>query len=410
MKSLVFLFSCLFFPLVSVCQMTFTSGQLTQTQNFNSMGSSSSATLPSGFRVSTGTIYSAGTTATTAAAGTSGSGVLTGSSSGGTYNFANGINASSTDRSPGFLNSGSFTSPRSIMLQMTNSTGSTITGLNISFNYEKSRSGSRDWSFTFFHGPNGSGWTAETAGNQSYAADANNNVIFNPPASTPKSFSITGLNIANGASYYLRWTLTGNGGSTNGQALSIDDVSITAVLEALPVTLLSFTNSLNKENHELSWTYESPENFDFFNIEHSRDAKNFTSIGKIRDGENLSGKFAAHFTHIKPESGLHYYRLKMVDMDGSFQYSNVIQGRIEAIQSVRPLSTFISSEGFVISVEKSLRSLELRLVDQLGRTIFQSVQSAEAGIFNISVSNLVSGLYFLQVNADGVMETYKLIK
>ncbi|MBK7428574.1 MAG: T9SS type A sorting domain-containing protein, partial [Saprospiraceae bacterium] len=55
-------------------------------------------------------------------------------------------------------------------------------------------------------------------------------------------------------------------------------------------------------------------------------------------------------------------------------------------------------------------SLELRLVDQLGRTIYHSTQAAEAGIINIPVSNLGSGVYFLQVNADGVMETHKLVR
>lgn len=410
MKLLVSILLFTALPMVLWSQMTFSPVQLTQAQNFNTMGSSATATLPTGFRVSNGTTFSAGTTATTHAAGTSGTGTLNGSSTGGTYNFANGVSSSSTDRSLGFLNSGSFTSPRSIMLQIKNETGANITELIISFNYEKSRSGSRDWSFTFFHGPSGSGWTAATGGNQNFTADANNTVIFNPPTSTPKSFTITGLNIANGASYYLRWTLTGNGGSTNGQALSIDDVSITAVLEALPVTLLSFNTVSNKENQVLSWTYESPENFSYFDIEHSRDAKNFTSIGKVLEGENISGKFTANFTHINPGSGFHYYRLKMLDLNGSFKYSQVIQCKIESISFIRPLSTFISSEGLSISVERSVRLLELTLVDQLGRRVYHSKQPAEKGFLNIPITHLNQELYYLQINADGEINTYKLIR
>ncbi len=223
----------------------------------------------------------------------------------------------------------------------------------------------------------------------------------NVPSSTTITFRLvlwggTGA----GGPWYFNQLQTGNDLIINGSVVSAP----------LPVTLLSFSNSIKSEDQILTWTYESPENFDYFDIEHSRDARSFTSIGKVREGENVSGKYSADFTHHRPAAGIHYYRLKMVDLDGSYEYSNVIQGRIEAIQSVRLLSTFISSDGFDISVEKSLRSLELRLVDQLGRTVYQSVQSAEAGIFNISVSNLTSGIYFLQVNADGVMETYKLVK
>lgn len=198
-------------------------------QNFDGIGSSGTAALPTGWRVSGGTTYSAGTTATTLAAGTTGTGALTGSSAGGVYNFANGITASSTDRAIGFLTSGGFTSPRSLMVQLTNNTGATITALTIGFNYEKYRSGSNanGCVWTFFHGSDGTTWTGASAGDQTYPADANNTTISNPPGQTAKSVSLTGLSIANGASYYLRWTYT-VAGNTSAQGIGVDDVSITA--------------------------------------------------------------------------------------------------------------------------------------------------------------------------------------
>ncbi|MBL7951114.1 MAG: lamin tail domain-containing protein [Flavobacteriales bacterium] len=208
------------------------------TQNFNAMGSSGTAALPAGFRI--GTEWGAGTTATTQAAGTSGTGVLTGSNSGGAYNFANGVTASSTERAVGFLNSGSYTTPRSIILRIDNNTGATVTALTVAFDYEKYRSGSRAWTWNFFHGGTSTASTAATAGDESYAADANNTVIFNPPTAVSKSVSLTGLAIPNGGSYYLRWALTGNGGSSNGQALGIDNVSITVPPPTLPAPVATF--------------------------------------------------------------------------------------------------------------------------------------------------------------------------
>lgn len=202
------------------------------TENFNSMGSSGTATLPSGFRL--GTNWATGTAATTLAYGTSGAGIVTGTSSGGVINWANGVTASSTDRSLGFLTTGSFTNPTSIVYAFTNNTGSTVTSLSLSWSYEKLRSGTRAFDWTFFHGSSSSPATAASAGNQSYAADANNTVIFNPPSSIAKSVSITGLSIASGATYYLRWTYAGVGGSSNAQGLAIDDFSITALGATAP--------------------------------------------------------------------------------------------------------------------------------------------------------------------------------
>lgn len=161
------------------------------TQNFDGLGASAAATLPSGFKI--GTDWSTGSTNTTEAYGTAGLGVVTGTSFGGAINWANGITASAIDRSFGFLSSTGYTSPRSIIYAFINNTGSTVTSLDIVFDYEKSRSGSRAFDWTFFHGNTSTAATAATAGNQAYAADANNTVISNPPLTLSKSFTISGL-------------------------------------------------------------------------------------------------------------------------------------------------------------------------------------------------------------------------
>lgn len=212
---------------ISFAQLTINNLNTANTENFNGMGSSATATLPTGFRVNTSSNWDTGTSATTQAAGTSGTGALTGTSAGGIYNFANGVTASSTDRALGFLTTGSFSSPRNILFAFTNNTGSTVTEIDLAWVYEKYRSGTRAFDWTFFHGATAINVnTAEASGNQSYAADGANAVV-NPPTSISKSFTITGLNITNGTTYYLSWAYTGVGASTNAQGLAIDDFSIT---------------------------------------------------------------------------------------------------------------------------------------------------------------------------------------
>ncbi|HRH70686.1 MAG TPA: hypothetical protein PLB89_14380, partial [Flavobacteriales bacterium] len=202
------------------------------TQNFNGMGTTATttttSTLPAGFKVSGSGDWSTGATTVSLAGGTSGSGVFASGSTGGAYNMANGVIASSTDRSLGFLTSGSFTSPRSIVLKLHNGTGAEIGSLDLAWNYEKSRNGTRAVGWTFFHGNTVVPAIADGNGDFSYAADANNTGVNNPPLSQPMSMSLTGLLIPAGADYYLRWTYTGVGGSSNAKALSIDDFTVTA--------------------------------------------------------------------------------------------------------------------------------------------------------------------------------------
>jgi hypothetical protein len=193
------------------------------TQNFDLIGTSATATLPLGFKI--GSDWSTGTTATTVAAGTSGTGALTSTSSGGIYNFANGITATSTDRSIGFLTSGSFTSPNSISLKITNNSGVTIINLLIAFDYEKYRAGIRVWDMNFFHGSTSTSDNAANLGDQNYSANAANAVV-NPTTTISKSVLLSGISILNGASYYLRWTSSGAGGNTNSQGIGIDNFSV----------------------------------------------------------------------------------------------------------------------------------------------------------------------------------------
>lgn len=197
-------------------------------QNFNTMGSSPITTLPTGFKVGPGSVpdWSTGVDTTNRSYGTTGLAAVTGTSAGGCVNWANGVNATSTDRGIGFLNSNTYSSPRSIIFSFTNNTGTTITTLHISFEYRKYRSGSRQFDWTFFHGPTSTPAIPDPMGNQSYPADLNNLIVFNPPSSVSKSFYISGLSIPVGSAYYLRWTLTGIGGSTNAQGLGIDNFKI----------------------------------------------------------------------------------------------------------------------------------------------------------------------------------------
>eukprot|EP01035_Chromulina_nebulosa_P021643 gene21643-28007_t len=212
------------------------------TENFNGIGSSATAACPSGWKIGAAT-YTGAVSAVTAAAGTSGTGALTGTSSGALYNFADGVTISSTDRSLGILTTTGFAGPRYIHLQITNNTGSTVSGFTISFDYEKYRAGTRAFNMAFESGTDGSTYgSAWTDGAHSYSADGANAVV-NPPTTQSKSVTITGLTLTNGSSYYLRWSITGVGGSSNGQGIGVDNFSITATPACSTPTAYSVTGT-----------------------------------------------------------------------------------------------------------------------------------------------------------------------
>jgi len=212
------------------------SGAITlYSQNFNGMTTSSTAALPTDWRFFNGATPTWGgvtTNAVTQFAGTSGTGIVTGNSSGGNYLWVDGVRATGTDKAIGFLTSGGATGPRSIMFAYTNSTGYGLASFTASWDYEKYRSGSRAFDWTFFASTDGTNWSAVTAGDQSYSADANNTTVSNPPSSIAKSVTISAA-VANGSTLYLRWTCAGVNGSSNAQGLGIDNFTLVPAPGAL---------------------------------------------------------------------------------------------------------------------------------------------------------------------------------
>ncbi|MBL0049861.1 MAG: T9SS type A sorting domain-containing protein [Bacteroidetes bacterium] len=234
-------------------------------EDFNSLGNNAITTVPSGWKFGTGAspTYAnvSNYTATSEAAGTTGGNVITQSSNGGTYNFGNGQNGTSTDRAIGFIASAGYSGQRHIMLQMINNTCSTISQLDVTFKYEKYRNGVLSYDWNLFGSTNGTTWTAIASGDKNYPADGENITVHNPPLSNSTTVSITGLNVTGAASYYLRWTYRDASLTyQNAMALGIDDFSVTAsgsacIAPAIPTVQASALSisAINSSSMTLNW-------------------------------------------------------------------------------------------------------------------------------------------------------------
>src|SRR5215470_2316436 len=121
------------------------------TQNFDGIGTTSTATVPTDFRVdrpatvrTVGTFAAAGT-ATTQVGGAN----LSTSAANGAYNFGSGTTTTGPDRAVGFLSSGTATASGNLYAQYTNNSGGNFSGLTISYDVEKYRSGLNPAGFRF---------------------------------------------------------------------------------------------------------------------------------------------------------------------------------------------------------------------------------------------------------------------
>ena len=163
----------------------------------------------------------------------------------------------------------------------------------------------------------------------------------------------------------------------------------------LPVELLNFEARLYDQNRvDLFWTTFSEINSSEFVVERSKDGFDFREIGRVTAAGFSSNNIDYFLSDYDPENGINYYRLKSVDLDGSYSYSDIRSVRISNFYTLIP-----SENGFEI---QSDHMLEVRLFDSRGRMIL-----AEQG-FAILLDQQSAGIYILQIKSGNELESKRI--
>jgi hypothetical protein len=243
------------FPVMAAISL---STSMAYTQNFDGMGTSATATLPTDWRVdkqSTARTVGSFASAVTATERNGGAS-LSASAANGIYNFGSGTTATGgTDRSVGFLSSGTGTQSGNLYAEFINSTGAAISSLTISYDVEKYRNGSNaaGFSIQLYYSLDGASWTSAGASFlTSFSADANNNGFATAPGASVTVNSPLSVLIPSGSSFFLAWNYSVTSGTTttNAQALAVDNFSIIGNGPSA-VRLVSFNATTYKDGQTL---------------------------------------------------------------------------------------------------------------------------------------------------------------
>ncbi|MDN5204703.1 T9SS type A sorting domain-containing protein [Fulvivirgaceae bacterium BMA10] len=185
----------------------------------------------------------------------------------------------------------------------------------------------------------------------------------------------------------------------------------------LPVELISFTASLENEDVLLNWQTASEVNNDFFEIERSETGDDWEVIGKV-DGNGTTNEVSRYdYLDNRPLFGTSFYRLRQVDFDGAFEYSNVvsINNPFEArnlVVDFYPNPTSQNEMNLRVITENKENKVFVKLTNIMGTTFFD--QSFDPMTFNkdleIKLRNKInSGIYILVVEQAGQSYKEKII-
>ncbi len=171
----------------------------------------------------------------------------------------------------------------------------------------------------------------------------------------------------------------------------------------LPVSLSYFkAKKITLQQINLSWATATETNNNYFSIDRSQNGKAFESIGTINGNYNSSVVQQYSFTDKNPYQGVNYYRLKQVDLNGKYSYSD-----IEKVEINNQASTTVSSliEGNIIKVNYfGTKDAKANLYNSLGQSFGTFNLSAGGNLLKINKIN--TGIYYLNINN----EVFKIIK
>jgi hypothetical protein len=172
----------------------------------------------------------------------------------------------------------------------------------------------------------------------------------------------------------------------------------------LPVTLVTFNVTKENTTANLAWSTTEETNSERFDIEHSLDAKRWTVVGTQKSNGESSILRNYTFPHAIPGKGTNYYRLKMIDMDGTFAYSRTRSIDIDQVL----INVYPNPVADVLIIGTSLTNLSrVQLYNTNGTSVYDSGKNVTD---KIAVGNLSGGIYLVRLSyADGTSDTRKIV-
>ena len=185
-----------------------------------------------------------------------------------------------------------------------------------------------------------------------------------------------------------------------------------AELAPLPIMVLNFSGDNNGETNKLSWSIVNEQDLNYFVLQRSRDGQGFTDIAQIKNTNDP--EYSYNDAIAAGTSGEYYYRLKIVDIDGNFKYSDVVKIILEPKEVLASVNPNPFKDLLVVTVQSPSHDNAIFALTELsGRQLFRKNEALSRGSNIIHINEngkLPEGIYILTIITSSKTQSFKLIK
>ena len=226
------------------------------------------------------------------------------------------------------------------------------------------------------------------------------------------------VTVNDGDIFYYEFTQTSSGCSAEGNV----DFSVDNSFCILPVELVYFVGEEENCDIRLNWATQTEENASHFEIQKSIDGEIFEKISEIAAFGNTSNVRYYEFVDENVNTSENYYRLKQIDNDGVFEYSEVVHITVDCFeQGISEVNLYpnpIKNNDFINVTFNSVidkEDLQVKVFDVLGRPVSIQIISVKSGrnAIEMNVGDLPSGNYFINikdVSYKGITKPFIIIR
>jgi uncharacterized repeat protein (TIGR01451 family) len=207
----------------------------------------------------------------------------------------------------------------------------------------------------------------------------------------PKTTLVNGNTVENKASIYFDYNTPI---VTN---TAITQINTSGVV--LPIQMNSYNVRKVNENKVLNyWTTATETNALLFNVQRSEDARTFKTFGKVLAKGNSSNYEFTDVLNINSIPSTLYYRLQIIDKDGSITYSSIKQIRLNELTNIS-INLYPNPAKDIVNIESKEAIKELKLIDMSGKVIFSHYTRSDYSLKHqtLNLKQLTKGIYIVQV-------------
>ncbi len=184
----------------------------------------------------------------------------------------------------------------------------------------------------------------------------------------------------------------------------------------LPVELATFSAASIGGKVVLNWQTATEKNNGSFEVERKANDGKWSTIGRVQGNGTTTESHNYSYTDEKPVDGINYYRLKQVDFDGTFDYSNEVEVDLTSPKEYSLKQNYpnpfnpSTTINFSIAKETNVTLKIFNLVgEEVATLINNEVRNAGSYDIRFNASNLASGTYIYRLQAGNFVMSKKMI-